>query len=374
MALPRISAAMIVRDEEKVLADCLRSIRDHVDEIIITDTGSTDRSREIAAEFGARVLERSWENDFSAARNHSLETATGDWILYIDADERLDAPRRNMLRRTIAGYPGMAAFFLRLQPRMGFSTYLEARLFRRDPRIRFIGRIHERVWPGIEAVCEADNLSVGRSAARLIHVGYEGDLTHKHNRNLPLLQRAVTEDPLRVYCWWHLGDTLAELGRRAEAEAALKTAIAVAKRTRIPRDRFEASLAYQTLARLQFEAGEDPLAIIEQGLATLPEDQALIFMKARALINLQQHERALELLKQLTVHDAASFEDKHIAYDRRIFSELAFDLVGVASLRLGRFAEAKAAFESAAASACGQDQLRYRAKAAAAAAKAGRSP
>jgi tetratricopeptide (TPR) repeat protein len=373
MALPRISAAMIVRDEEKVLADCLRSIRDHVDEIIITDTGSTDQSREIATEFGARVLERSWENDFSAARNHSLEAATGDWILYIDADERLDAPRRNMLRRTIAGYPGMAAFFLRLQPRMGFSTYLEARLFRRDPRIRFIGRIHERVWPGIEAVCEADNLSVGRSAARLIHVGYEGDLTHKHNRNLPLLQRAVTEDPRRVRCWWHLGDTLAELGRRAEAEAALTTAIAVAKRTRIPRDRFEASLAYQTLARLQFDAGEDPLAIIEQGLATLPEDQALIFMKARALINLQEHERALELLKQLTAHDATSFEDKHIAYDRRIFSELAFDLVGVASLRLGRFAEAKAAFESAAASTSGQDQLRYRAKAAAAAAKAGRS-
>ena len=62
----------------------------------------------------------------------------------------------------------------------------------------------------------------------------------------------------------------------------------------------------------------------------MPEDQALIFMKGRALINLQEHERALELLKQLTAHDATSFEDKHIAYDRRIFSELAFDLVGVA--------------------------------------------
>jgi tetratricopeptide (TPR) repeat protein len=373
MVPPRISAAMIVRDEEKVLGDCLRSIRDHVDEIVITDTGSTDRSREIAGEFGARVLEQRWQDDFSAARNHSLDAATGDWILYIDADERLDAPRRNMLRRTIAGHPGKAAFLMRLQPRVGFSTYLEARLFRRDPRIRFAGCIHERVWPGIEAVCEADNLSVGRSAARLIHVGYEGDLRHKHNRNLPLLQRAVTEDPERVYCWWHLGDTLAALGRRAEAEAALKTAIIVAKRTRIPRDRFEASLAYQTLAKLQFEAGEDPLAIIEQGLAALPEDQGLIFMKARALINMQQHERALALLKRLTAHDAASFEDKHLAYDRRIFGEHALDLIGVASLRLGRFAEAKAAFESAAAAASEADQLRYRVKAAAAAAMAGRS-
>ena len=82
---------MIVRDEEKVLGDCLRSIRDHVDEIVITDTGSTDRSREIAGEFGARVLEQPLQDDFSAARNHSLDAATGDWILYIDADERRDA-------------------------------------------------------------------------------------------------------------------------------------------------------------------------------------------------------------------------------------------------------------------------------------------
>ncbi len=365
---------MIVRDEERVLGDCLRSIRDHVDEIVITDTGSTDRSRDIAGEFGARVLERPWNDDFSAARNHSLEAATGDWILYIDADERLEAPRRNMLRRTIAGYPGTAAFLMRLQPREGFSSYLEARLFRRDPRIRFTGRIHEQVWAGIEAVCDTDNLSVGRSAARIIHVGYEGDLTRKHNRNLPLLRQAVTEDPGRVYCWWHLGDTLAALGHRAEAQSALQTAIAVARRSRIPRERFEASLAYQTLARLSFEAGENALPVIEQGLAALPEDQALLLMKARALINLQQHEAALSVLKNLTAQNPESFADRYLAYDRRIFGELAFDLSGVALLRLRRFTEARAAFENAAAAASGQNQLRYLAKAAVAAAKGGSAP
>src|ERR1700749_3060760 len=103
--MPRISAAMIVRDEEAVLEECLRSIRDEVDEIVITDTGSTDRSREIAAAFGARVLERPWDDDFSAARNHSLEAATGDFILYIDADERLDAACGGTLRRTIEHAP-----------------------------------------------------------------------------------------------------------------------------------------------------------------------------------------------------------------------------------------------------------------------------
>ena len=274
-----------------------------------------------------------------------------------------------MLRRTIAGHPGTAAFLVRLQPRESFSTYLEARLFRRDQRIRFAGRIHERIWPGITALCKAENLSVARCAARIVHVGYEGDLTRKHNRNLPLLERAVTEDPERVYCWWHLGDTLAALGRRAEAEAALRSAIAVSKKTRVPGELFEASLAYQTLARIAFEAGEDPLPIIEDGLAALPEDLALVFMKARALINLKRYEAALVLLHQLTARNSDSFADPHMAFDRRIFGEFAFDLAGVALLRLGRFAEASAAIANAAAAAPERDQIRYRAKAAVAARK-----
>jgi len=370
MSAPRISAAMIVRDEEQVLEDCLRSIGDQVDEIVITDTGSSDRSREIAASFGARLLERPWDDDFAAARNHSLEAATGDWILYIDADERLDAPRRNHLRRTIAGHPRAAAFLMRLQPKQGFTSYLEARMFRRDPGIRFTGRIHEQVWPGITALCAAQGLTVGRCAARILHVGYDGDLSRKHQRDLPLLQRAVQEDPNRVYCWWHLGDTLAALGRRQEAEVALRTAIRVANRNGIPRDRFEASVAYQTLARMRFDAGEDALAVIEEGLAALPEDQALIFMKARALINQQRHEAALSFLRQLAAHDPGSFADPILAYDQRIFGEFALDLTGVALLRLGRFAEAADAFDQAAAAAPEQDRMRYRVKAAAAAARA----
>jgi glycosyltransferase involved in cell wall biosynthesis len=372
MSAPRISAAMIVRDEEAVLEDCLQSMRDEVDEIVVTDTGSRDRSRDIAAGFGARVLERPWDDDFSAARNHSLDAATGDWILYIDADERLDAPRRGTLRRTIERQPGKAAFLMRLQPREGFSTYLEGRLFRRDPRIRFRGRIHEQIWPGVEAVCEAEKLAVGRCAARLVHVGYEGDISHKHLRNLPLLERSVAENSQRVYCWWHLGDTLAALGRRAEAETALRTAIRVAGMSKLARERFDASLAYQTLARIAFDAGEDPLAVIEEGLAALPEDHALRFMRARALINLHRHQSAIEVLASLTAHDALSFADPYLAYDRRIFGEFAHDLTGVALLRLGRFAEASAAFQTAAASAPQQDRIRYRAKAAAAAAKAAR--
>jgi glycosyltransferase involved in cell wall biosynthesis len=82
-----VSAALIVRNEENHIGACLRSIRGLVDEIIVADTGSCDRSREIAAANGARVFDYEWHNDFAAARNHAIGQATGDWILYIDADE-----------------------------------------------------------------------------------------------------------------------------------------------------------------------------------------------------------------------------------------------------------------------------------------------
>ena len=84
-----ISLCMITKDEEGCIRDCLTSVKDFVDEIIVVDTGSTDKTKEIAAEFGAKVYEISWVDDFSAARNESLQHATHEWVLCLDADEVL---------------------------------------------------------------------------------------------------------------------------------------------------------------------------------------------------------------------------------------------------------------------------------------------
>ena len=78
---------MIVKDEENDLVKCLRSVKPVVDEMIVVDTGSTDRTKDIATALGAKVFEFPWENDFSAARNFSISQAKGDWILALDADE-----------------------------------------------------------------------------------------------------------------------------------------------------------------------------------------------------------------------------------------------------------------------------------------------
>ena len=86
-----ISLCMIVKDEEAMIGRCLQAARDAVDEIVVVDTGSTDRTVEIAESLGARVLHHEWDGDFSAARNVSFEAATGDWVMYLDADEVLVA-------------------------------------------------------------------------------------------------------------------------------------------------------------------------------------------------------------------------------------------------------------------------------------------
>src|SRR5207244_2007812 len=80
----RVSLCMIVKNEERHLGGCLPSVHDLVDEIIVVDTGSTDRTKEIAAWFGAKVVDFVWQDSFAAARNESLRHATGDWVLWLD--------------------------------------------------------------------------------------------------------------------------------------------------------------------------------------------------------------------------------------------------------------------------------------------------
>jgi len=98
---PRLSLVMIVRDEADCLADCLNSVRDIVDEMVIADTGSTDGTPDIARQFGAYVFDLPWQNDFAAARNAALSRASGDWALHLDADEVLDPEGAAVIRRIV---------------------------------------------------------------------------------------------------------------------------------------------------------------------------------------------------------------------------------------------------------------------------------
>src|SRR3989338_10012371 len=129
---PTLSACMIVKNEEKFLAQCLQSIKNAVDEIIVVDTGSTDRTVEIAQSFGAKIYYHPWRNSFSEARNHSLSYATCDWILQIDADEALeqsDIPLLHKLIQTDSYNAIYVAIYSELPG--GQSKHYYSRVFRR---------------------------------------------------------------------------------------------------------------------------------------------------------------------------------------------------------------------------------------------------
>src|SRR5262249_53411265 len=99
---PRVSLCLIVRNEEQNLPACLAPVAPLVDEMVVVDTGSIDNTPRVAAELGARVFDFAWQDDFAAARNESLRRASGDWALWLDADDRLDAANVRRLSDLLA--------------------------------------------------------------------------------------------------------------------------------------------------------------------------------------------------------------------------------------------------------------------------------
>ncbi len=248
---PTISACMIIKNEQPFLDGCLKSLHGLVDEIVIVDTGSTDSSIDIARAHGARVLDYAWHDDFAAARNFGLEAAGSEWILYIDADERLVDATREALR---AGLEKPDIFAVRLLFRVNSNStlYREYRLFRNDPRLRFKGAMHETILPDLAMLQREAGARVGDASAKLIHLGYDGEMTAKYRRNLPLLQASVVRDPHRSYYWKDLADTLAGLGETDAAIAAAPQGLARAKAPGQDSDVMHSALIYPQ-ARLQVQ-------------------------------------------------------------------------------------------------------------------------
>ena len=227
--MPSLSLAMIVRDESKFLDGCLESVRGIAEEIVVVDTGSTDDTPAIARRHGAAVFSVPWRNDFAAARNASLEHCTGDWILVLDADERLAAGQEEQLRSSLARAEAAAYLVLVRSPHAtaaGRSLQLMpyARLFRRDARVRFEGTVHEQISPSIE-----------RAGGRILpstlvieHLGYdqgEEVLRRKADRNLPLLRERLARNPDDAYAAYQIGNTETMFMRYREARPYLRRAL-----------------------------------------------------------------------------------------------------------------------------------------------------
>lgn len=296
--MPKLSLCMITRDEAELLPRCLESVRGIVDEIIVVDTGSADATVEVAQQYGAVIGHFVWCEDFAAARNSSLELATGDWILVLDADEVLLGQAGKALREAMNGEAG--AFLLPVENLTGLGLEAERhtvwllRLFRNHPAIRFAGRVHEQVTSSLEAL----GLAIGHCPAPIRHDGYlqariaERD---KYDRNLKILESTLETHPEDAYAWYQFGKTLLAMGRNSEARAPLETCLSLLAGEAQPQTYAFYPMAFAHLAAaVEALAGQEAaLEVLGSGISRLPESAELHYRKGIYLRELGQNEAAL---------------------------------------------------------------------------------
>ena len=232
--MPRLTLCTIVRDEEHFLPACLASVKDVVDEIVVVDTGSRDRTPELAEAAGARVVHHPWSDDFAAARNAGLTHVDGGYVLVLDADERLAASRGRALRK-LARRGRIDGAWLPLHnaerldateqevlcgaARLG-EPHLVARLLKRSPDLRWEGLVHEHVttWAAGRELEVVD--------APIVHYGAAPEVRArlgKSARNLALLERVCAQEPDNPVFRAYLAQDLLHAGETERARGEVET-------------------------------------------------------------------------------------------------------------------------------------------------------
>ena len=244
--MPTVGLSMIVKNAEKDIPHCLSSAKPVADQIVVVDTGSTDRTKEAAAQLGAQVFSIPWENHFAKARNAAIGFMTTDWVLVLDPDEELSREAAAKMRSLLvcdentAGYLAVQRNYMKpdskwissqtLHPWMGGVERAEGakfyidnpscRLFRRSPQIFYSHRIHEMVDPQIHAL----GMTIQPSDLVIHHFGYlvdSGSRQAKDHRYLELIKLAVEEEPDNGWNWMQLG--MAQITLLKEADAAMRS-------------------------------------------------------------------------------------------------------------------------------------------------------
>jgi glycosyltransferase involved in cell wall biosynthesis len=337
---------MIVKNEEKTLPVCLESVKAIIDEIIIIDTGSTDKTVEIAQLYGAKVYSFGWIDDFSAARNESLRYASGDWILYLDADERITPENAAKIRGVIKNPDITAVNMIEHIPQEEGNLFKTTasdycRLFRNDPRIRFSGRVHEQILPAVNAI----GGNVLKSSIRIDHWGYavsETKRTERARRNLSLLLKDIGDNPDDPFVWFNIGLAYKTLGNTEEAINALTKAV------ELPDDTMKHTIrssTYTALAQLCFAM--DNLESAEnyalQALTLEKSNPLAHYILAGTAFQKEQYKEAETTLRTIaTLAEAGALS---VEINR---AQLYFD-IGNCLFKLQQYSEAADVYKNAAA-------------------------
>ena len=226
--------AMMVKNEEEFLADALISAKDLVDELVVVDTGSSDRTVEIAQEHGAKVYHYMWRDDFSDARNETIRRCTGQWVLILDADERLKiSPQkiqefRQGLRQYVKEGPYIGVSVSVINTRLDgtvMNSLPSLRFFPRCEEISYQNRVHNQI-----SLAEPDTEMMLKVCdfVSIQHLGYDPvvyENRKKSARSLPLIQKMLVDDPDNMVYHFYEGREYVILKEPAKAVTSLETAV-----------------------------------------------------------------------------------------------------------------------------------------------------
>jgi tetratricopeptide (TPR) repeat protein len=294
-----LSLCMIVKDEEEMLDKCLAAAAPAVDEIIVVDTGSSDRTIETARSHGAKVIEQPWTGSFSDARNTSFEAATGDWIVYLDADEVLVADDVERLR-ALTGRVWREAFYLTETSYTGelgdgsAITTSALRVFRNRPHYRFDGRLHEQIAHHLPTYAAG---RIEQSSVRVDHYGYLGavrDAKEKSHRNLELLKAQQAESAPSAFMHFNLGTEYAAVGDHRSALTELERAWELVQSGGEEGNDYVPALVQRLVTSLRL-CGRPKEAIdrARDGLERFPGFTDLVFVKALASLDTGKEDDAI---------------------------------------------------------------------------------
>jgi len=295
----RISLCMIVRDEEKNLKELLPSVANLFDEMVIVDTGSKDSTKQVAREYNARVFDFKWCDDFSAARNFSIAKATGDYILWLDADERISLENKNRflaLKWKLSSQKDPISFLFTIRssfgPEMHESVFQQLRLFPRIKGVHFEGKVQEQLSPALHKM----NIPVRSVDIIIEHTGYQDERKRleKVKRRLNILEK---EKP-GLFTFLHKANLLGFLGDQKQARSNLEMALRHEKELMAHTGWYEKAVT--DLARILVKEGEMEHAkqLLTKALQCKPDSFLPLAKMGELLLDKNEPATALPFLQK----------------------------------------------------------------------------
>ena len=343
----RLSVCLIVRDNETTIGPCLESIRPWVDEIVVVDTGSADATPRICEELGARVVHWAWRDDFSAARNVSLDHALGEWLFWMDSDDTIPQECGRKLRELVDGDHPDEVFGYVMQvhcpgpdpARRDLTVVDHVKLFRNLPELRFEHRIHEQILPAIRRA----GGDVVFTDIYVVHSGSDHSTEgrkRKLERDFRLLGLDLAERSDHPFVLFNLGMTHADAGNDEEAVGWLRRCLERSSSGE-SHVRKTYALLIASLARL----GRTEEAARECGSARVkfPDDVELLFRDAMLAHERGDLDDAAELYRQLL---NPSRERHFSSRDADLTGTKAWHNLAIVYEQMPRWDLAKAAWET----------------------------